>query len=207
MPHPVSDFSAKARNGLKITSVKVVLIAVVISMIALSAISTRGRPSSGSSTEADDLNLIAFQTDPSAKPPTPQGTLQRRTAPPATTDRGTQCQRVQADWVNNLPSRSFVTGALVFFICLVFLFTPLGFSTPFVRLFCAVLVAIVLGPTIVGLQKQAALKICPEPTSFLGIMTSDLFIWTLAGIVTAALLLMIIRYPFTRRRLNTRPTA
>jgi len=144
--------------------------------------------------------LVAFQL-------TPQPTLQRRNAPLALNDRSIQCQRQQAEWVQNLPSRSFVTGAIVFFVILVFLFTPLGFSRPFVRMFLAFVVAILIGPTIVGLQKHAALKVCPDPISFFGILTADLFIWTLVGIVATAVLLVIIRYPFTRRRLNTRPTA
>lgn len=144
--------------------------------------------------------MLAFQQ-------TPQPTLQRRSTPPTTNARSVQCQQQQAEWINNLPSRSFVTGAIAFFILLVFLFTPLGFSRPFVRMFAAFVVAILVSPTIVGFQKHSALRVCPEPPTFLSILTADLFIWTLAGIVAIALLLVIIRYPLTKRRLNTRPTA
>jgi hypothetical protein len=194
--------------GKKISCIhsKILRVVTLSACVALLAIllepATPSQPTIGSSKSVSAQTLVALQT----ASPTPSS-LQRRTTSSAITDREKDCQREQAQWRANLPFRSLVTGALIFFVILVFVFTPLGFSTPFVRMLCAFVVAIVFGPTIIGLQKQASLRVCPEPTSFFGLLTADLFFYTLLGIVIIALLLLFIRYVSAVRTLNKRQTA
>lgn len=204
---PSNHSLAASRSIRFLVMVRLSLIALLAFILLVSIGKTPALSAPEPSEAIEDSKLVALQATPTAQTNPSPGGLTRRTTPPAAADRGTQCQRVQADWVNNLPSRSWVTGAVVFFIVLVFIFTPIGFSTSFVRMFCAFVVAIILGPLVVGLQKHAALKICPDSIGFLGIMTSDLFVWTLVGIAATALVLILIRYPLTKRKLNTRPTA
>lgn len=142
-------------------------------------------------------SLLALQTG------TPSGVLQRRTNPSTVPkSQEIECQRQHNQWDRNLPSRSLATGAAFYFIS-ISVFTLLGFSTSFVRAFCAFIVAAISSPVVVGLQKREAFKVCSEPTNIYGILTADLFMWTLVGILLTALLLLIIRQFSAVRKLNS----
>jgi hypothetical protein len=144
----------------------------------------------------DTVVIVAQQTNPQS------GGLQRGT-PPSTDEREKQrreeCERRHAEWDRNLPKRSAVFGAILYTLAIYFL-TFFRFSTTLVRVFWSFVAAVIFGPAVVGLQKYDALKVCPSPPGFLGILTADLFGWTLFGIALIIGLFAAWRYVSVVRR-------
>ncbi len=125
----------------------------------------------------------------------PPGGLQPGTRPrPPSTTTGDECLRRRADWENNRSAWSFLWGA-VFYVVVVVVLTLAGVTRSGIRLLISFVVAVVLGSSLLALQMQDALKVCPSPPGFLGsVASAPILVWTGAGGLAAILVALAIRY-------------
>ena len=145
------------------------------------------RQSQGLQRRADENQPASPQRNP------PDETLQRG-SPAAPTNRNeAECQRRHADWRDSLGSRSLFWGLGLNALALT-VFTILGFSNTWVRLFVSIVVAVVLVPAALTLQMVNAFKVCPSPPGFFTVLSADLFVWTLAGILLSVSVIAAVRY-------------
>jgi hypothetical protein len=125
----------------------------------------------------------------------PDSTTLQRGSPPsrASNSRSAECKRREADWERNLPWRSAFSG-LVFYCLYLYGLTAFRLSNTIIRLACSVVASSFTAPVIVGFQKVIALKICESPPGLFGVLTADLFMWTLFGITLPIGVFTLIRF-------------
>lgn len=124
----------------------------------------------------------------------PPGGLQPGTIPRPVSTTGDECLRRRADWEKNRPAWSFLWGA-VFYVIFVVLLTFLRVTRSGVRLLISFVAAVIFGSSLLALQVQDALKVCPSPPGFLGsVVSAPILMWTGTGGVIAILAAFAIRY-------------
>lgn len=139
--------------------------------------------------------------------PTPSSRgLQRAPTPTVTSSRDLECQRRHADWDRNRAPWSFFWG-FVFYLMANLLLTFIRFWNTTARVVLSLILAAVLGPSLLAMQMQDALKVCPNPPGFLGSLSAAIFMWTLVGGVTTWLVICVVRYVVVRRQFRKHTTA
>jgi hypothetical protein len=123
----------------------------------------------------------------------PSGTLQRAPTPSTTSSRDIECQRRHADWDRNRSAWSFFWGFTFYLAASLFL-TFIRFKNSTVRVILSVVAAALLGPSLLAVQMQDALKVCPNPPGFLGSLSAAIFVWTLVGSLVTWLFICLLRY-------------
>ena len=119
--------------------------------------------------------------------------LQRAPTPVSTSSRDIECQRRHADWERNRTPWSFFWGFLFYLVINLFL-TFISFKNTTVRVITSIVLAALMGPSLLALQMQDALKVCPTPPGFLGSLSAAIFVWTLVGSLSTWLIVCLIRY-------------
>jgi hypothetical protein len=124
---------------------------------------------------------------------TPQSRGLQRAPTLSTNSRDIECQRRHADWDRNRSAWSFFWGFAFYFLANLFL-TFLRFKNTTVRVIVSIVIAALLGPSLLAVQMQDALKVCPNPPGFLGSLSAAIFVWTLAGGISTWLVICFLRY-------------
>jgi len=132
--------------------------------------------------------------------------LQRASTPAPTSSSDIECQRRHADWDRNRAPWSFFWG-FVFYLIANLLLTFIRFWNTTARVILSVVLAAVFGPSLLAMQMQDALKVCPNPPGFLGSLSAAIFVWTLVGAVTTWLVICTVRYVVVSRQFRKSTTA
>lgn len=187
---------ASNKNSLLICS------AILFCLVAVAYPHAAGGQAQQSAPKQSDGALLARQGN------APAGGLQPGTRPrPGPSSVGDECLRRRADWENNRPAWSFFWG-FVFYLVVVLLLTYLRVTRTGVRLLISFIAAVILGPSLLALQMQDALKVCPSPPGFLGSMFSaPILIWTAAGVFVTVAVIFVIRYVIVEMRKFRRETS
>ncbi|MGB7925485.1 MAG: hypothetical protein WCF57_19760 [Pyrinomonadaceae bacterium] len=134
-------------------------------------------------------------------------TFQRSEQTPSTDSRATQCMRRTADWERNRTPLSLFLGFIIFLASL-YLLTWWRFKNTVARVIVAFVAAVVIGPAIMAVIVQDALKVCISPPGFIGSLTAPLFAWTFFGSLGTLLVICGLRYLVVRRKFSQElPTA
>jgi hypothetical protein len=126
-------------------------------------------------------------------------TFQRASPTPVTDSRTIQCMRGAADWERNRAPLSLFLGFIIF-LASIYLLTWWRFKNTVARVIVAFVSAMLIGPAIMAVIVQDALKVCISPPGFVGSLTAPLFAWTLAGSLGTFLILCWLRYLVVRRK-------
>jgi hypothetical protein len=87
---------------------------------------------------------------------------------------------------------------VIFFLSALYLLNWLRFKHTVVRVILAFVVAMVMGPSLMALVVQDALKVCISPPGFLGSLTAPLFAWTFVGSFGTLAVISGLRYMVVR---------
>jgi hypothetical protein len=138
---------------------------------------------------------------------TPQSRgLQRAATPISTSGRDIECQRRHADWDRNRSAWSFFWG-FCFYLVFSLFFTFVRFKNTTIRVIVAIVIAALLGPSLLAVQMEDALKVCPDPPGFLGSLSAAIFVWTLAGAISTWLVICFLRFLVVSRQFRQKQTA
>ncbi len=188
--------SSKESHSLQLKVVKLVSALILMSFFAVSS-QSQSSPS-GTQTRGP------AGPDPRS---TPQSRgLQRAPTPASTSSRDIECQRRHADWDRNRSAWSFFWGFAFYLLANLFL-TFLRFKNTTVRVIVSIVIAALLGPSLLAAQMQDALKVCPNPPGFLGSLSAAIFVWTLAGGISTWLVICFLRYLVVSRQFRKTQSA